>query len=139
MKYPENKLLHTQKLDFTIYKIKPIAKSDKEDDEDYDGIVINDKLKISTYHDQSCCERVYAEWDVINQYPQLIGQMVRDLEIKEVTGMGFLLCFDDRIKILIPCHNEQYGAYDSNLTLIIEMDGKKEEIDITNCEKDDIL
>jgi len=90
------------------------------------------EITISHDHDQGCCERVYADIDVITYHEkQIIGEKFEKLIIKEVTEIGFLLCFErgeyeHAIKVLIPCYNEQNGYYGSDLELIVN--GKKIDI-----------
>lgn len=89
-------------------------------------------LVLTSEHEQDCCENVYADFSVLKYHKDLIGKPIGGLTIKQVTGMGFLLCFADE-KIFIPCYNYQNGYYSSRLSLSIG-DGKTTtKIDIGEC------
>lgn len=83
------------------------------------------KIVIEDYHDQDCCERVYADFDSIrSQLPDLINDKnIKDFVIKGVPENGFLLCFyydwEDSEKIFVPCYNNQDGYYSSKLILMV--------------------
>jgi len=124
-------------------KIVDIKQTDKEGEEII--IVLEDEkeIKISAYHSQDCCENVYAEFNVIKyQKEDIIGKEYKELVIKSVDELGFILCFyrdwEESEKVFIPCYNEQNGYYSSELELIINYDGVKTKIDITEYVEDHI-
>lgn len=97
-------------------------------------------IKINDYHDQECCEKVYADWSILHyEIKNIINRKYNKLIIKSVEDMGFILYFEAiqdnpksfnyGVKILIPCYNKQYGYYSDELHLIIN----NKTIDITNC------
>ena len=95
-----------------------------------DGISFNN-ISLSHYHSQDCCEHVYADWLMIQDYlSQIEGKEISKLIIKAVDEIGLLLCFDD-VKVLIPCYDEQNGYYSSNLELSICTDGYTKKIDVS--------
>jgi len=101
------------------------------------------KIKFSTHHDQDCCEHVYGDFSVIKYYKeQLEGKSLREIEVKSVQDMGFLLSFQfgyrEYAKILIPCYNYQNGYYSSNLYLTIKKQELEIKLDIGGCVEDHI-
>lgn len=125
-----NKLLYTTKLG----KIKSVEVGDNSLKISYGK---DKQLQIHDYHDQDCCENVYADWGMLEYHiKQLVGLSVEKLEIKSVKEMGFLLCFqydyDEYIKIFIPCYNEQNGYYGDDLELRINNNGQIKTIDISD-------
>lgn len=100
-------------------------------------------LDLSSYHDQDCCESVYADFSILKYHSDsLKDKTVNKLIIKSVDKMGFLLCFkmekEKEIKIFIPCYNFQNGYYSSDLKLIISDGGQKVEINISDLVEDHI-
>lgn len=97
-----------------------------------------DEISIESYHDQDCCEHVYADFDGLKYHTKdIIGKPARELILKGVSKMGFLLCIAKE-KIFIPCYNYQNGYYSSNLSLKIKKGIDTTEIDISDLVKDDI-
>jgi hypothetical protein len=92
-------------------------------------------IKIEDYHNQDCCESVYADWDVIKDYlPSIKGKRFNSLTIKEVEGMGFLLCFEGgyhNTNVFVPCYNYQNGYYGDDLALNISDGNTTTKIDIS--------
>lgn len=108
------------------------------------------KITLSAEHKQDCCEKVYAEFDIMEYHKKDICNYYynyyNSLTILSCEGMGIILDFkknDFSKKILIPCHNEQNGYYSDKLDLkiIIESKGIKvveKTIDISECEQNKI-
>ena len=97
-------------------------------------ILFDDGTKIFDYHDQDCCENVYADFEQLKD-TDILEQEFKDIEIEGVEGSGIRLN-----GYFIPCYNKQNGYYSSNLEIIIEYpDGKKVKKDITNFVEDDIV
>lgn len=109
-----------------------------------DTCKISDGIKtisIHAYHQNDCCEHVYADFSIISFYQEELEEMkTSGLYIKAVKDMGFLLCFRrpglSDIKIFIPCYNEQNGYYSDDLELQIEDSGVMTKIDISECVED---
>lgn len=97
----------------------------------------NSSITFSTYHSRDCCESVYGDFSIAKYHEsQLINKELRKVQVKSVSGMGFLLCFKvdyDDVKIFIPCYNYQNGYYSSNLELKIEHGENKTSVDIHGC------
>jgi hypothetical protein len=109
------------------------------------GVVIKTEdgkeITISDEHDQECCENVYADFSVLELYAKdIIGKTVEHLIVKGVEDVGFLLCFyddsDSLAKALICCYNSQNGYYSSALTLVLEKEGVKTLVDISEFVED---
>lgn len=99
-----------------------------------EGLVFDNGTSVTDYHDQDCCENVYADWKQLEDTDAMEHEFPDKLEIEGVEESG--------IKIdgyFIPCYNEQNGYYSSDLELEIKYpDKKKEAIDITNFVEDRI-
>lgn len=98
------------------------------------GLTFSDGTNISDFHEQDCCEAVYAVWNELND------QLITEDEIKElvISGnpeMGIVL----NGKYAIPCYNQQNGYYSSNLSLIIRQPNKPDlTLDISEYVEDQI-
>ena len=96
------------------------------------------------YHDQDCCENVYADFSVMGYYKkQILDDYygLRSLKISGVEGLGFIIHFvygdENSQKVLISCHNEQNGYYGTNLYLHIKHNDEPEVVvDISDYEQD---
>lgn len=96
------------------------------------GVSFDDGSSITDYHNQDCCEQVYADWEQIDDL--FTSQDFESISIEQVEGNGFKIN-----GFFVPCYNNQNGYYSSDLALIIiSTDGKKIEIDISNSVKDNI-
>ena len=110
---------------------------------DDDVITFDNGKTLQTYHDQDCCEEVYADFPNM----QVIGEReknyvsVRDLDFFEdvldsvvpIKDLGFYLVTKQGICILVSCYDIQNGYYNSDLSLIY--DGKEK--DISECTKEE--
>lgn len=115
-----------------------------------DLIKIGD-LYLSAYHDQDCCERVYADFEVFTSYLAQIKNMsiIENVRIKGVSGEGFVVFFEgtmdwtkeyyeQKVGVFVPCYNEQNGYYSSNLILNIVYDAEEYVFDLNDCIDDRI-
>jgi hypothetical protein len=101
------------------------------------GLMKINNIIIEDYHEQDCCEHVYADFSALEDttfFDEIKGKNLTAKEVANnielVEGKGFRI-----FGYFVPCYNVQDGYYSSNLTLIItEEHGKnKIEIDLTNC------
>jgi hypothetical protein len=101
---------------------------------DEDQIVFDNGTIVSHYHDQDCCEYVFADFNQLQDTDAIDHEFNEKIKIENVPSAGF------RIEgYFIPCYNQQNGYYSSDLFLIIEYpDGKKVERDISSLVKDEI-
>lgn len=131
----ENKVLYTTEIN---KEIEDIIYNSKETDGMLTIIFGEENIKLSYYHSQDCCENVYADFEVINDYKcRIIGRIFDNFIIKGIEGMGFLLCFereyaDSKEKVFIPCYNEQNGYYSDDLQLIIKKNNNEIKINISD-------
>ena len=106
------------------------------------GITFDNGKFLEDYHEQDCCEQVYADWENM----QIMGEREKnyvnaaDLDffdnilesIVPIEGLGFYIVTKQGICILVSCYNCQNGYYSSELALKYGSQFK----DITECAKD---
>lgn len=96
-------------------------------------ILFDNGVIIIFYHDQDCCESVYADFKMLED-TDIKEKDIDKIEIELVKGAGFRLNGE-----FVPCYNAQNGYYSDDLELIIDyQNGKKEIYDLNECKKDDI-
>lgn len=88
---------------------------------------------LNYYHDQDCCENVYADFEVLKTYnvSTKTGKQINiyniDFEenllklIKGVKGQGFNMISKIGEKFFVPCYNEQNGYYNDELELVLHI------------------
>lgn len=115
-----------------------------------DGIIFDNGYELEYYHEQDCCEHVYADFDILSNYnlSTKIGKTIniKEIDFKEeleeliegIQEQGFNMVSKIEEKFFVPCYNEQNGYYSSELELILRKGKTKEIIDISNFVKDDI-
>ena len=101
------------------------------------GLMRINNIIIEDYHEQDCCEHVYADFSALEDttfFDELKGKNLTAKEVANnielVEGNGFRI-----FGYFVPCYNVQDGYYSDNLTLIIteEHEKNKIKIDLTNC------
>lgn len=106
-----------------------------------------DSLSFSGEHNQSCCERVYADFSVFKWYEEALNNLgIVRIEVKAVEDMGLVFffyekasyCDHHRIGVLVNCYNEQNGYYSNELTLVITKEGSEQRIDVSKVVYDKI-
>lgn len=122
-------------------KIKNITES---------NIIFDNGYEMEAFHDRDCCEDVYADFSVLQNYniSNITGKTINIREIdfeenlnklvKGIEGQGFNLISKIGENFFVPCYNEQNGYYSSNLTLILHKQEEKETLDITDFIEDRI-
>lgn len=120
----------------------------KKIDENY--IVFDNGYELEAFHEQDCCEHVYADFEVLNTYnvSTKTGQAIdiKEIDFEEsleklvqgILGMGFNMLSKIDEKFFVTCYNEQNGCYSSNLGLILHKGKIREVIDISEFVKDEI-
>lgn len=111
-------------------------------------ITFNNGYELKYYHEQDCCECVYADFSILRTY-NVSTKTGKTINIKEIDfhenlkdliqgklGCGFNLVSKTGEKFFVPCYNEQNGYYSSDLELILYKESEK--MDISNFVKDDI-
>ena len=76
------------------------------------GILFNNNTGIVDYHEQDCCESVYADFSNLDS--DIMNHRFKNIELKEAKE-GF--CFGDTRKYFVPCYNEQNGYYSNYLEI----------------------
>ena len=122
-------------------KIKEIKESE---------IIFDNGYIMSDYHEQDCCENVYADFKTLKTYnvSTKTGKEIKinEIEFEEdiekhleyIENMGFNIISKIGEKFFIPCYNSQNGYYSSDLELIIRKNDIKIIINISNYVKDEI-
>lgn len=116
---------------------------------DEDRIEFDNGYTLTYYHNQDCCENVYADFKNMQVNNLIITEKidVSKYEFSEelldniecIKDVGFNLITKDGIKILVSCYNSQNGYYSSDLELILtKNNGVSERKDISDCVHDDI-
>lgn len=113
-------------------------------------ITFNNGYELKYYHEQDCCERVYADFSMLKTY-NVSTKTGKNINIQEIDfyenledliegklGCGFNLISKIGEKFFVPCYNEQNGYYSSDLKLILQKSDEKEITDISKFLKDNI-
>lgn len=116
-----------------------------------ESIIFNNGYKLEYYHEQDCCESVYAEFEILKDYnvSLVTGKSIdlKEIDFEEsltkliegVKEAGFNMISKIGEKFFVPCYNSQNGYYSSDLELILYKENNvKEELDISDFVKDDI-
>ncbi len=102
------------------------------------------------YHEQDCCENVYADFPVLRNYnvSTVTGKSIdiREIDFEEnldnliqgIEGQGFNMVSKIEEKFFVPCYNEQNGYYSSNLKLILKKQQCQENMNIMEFVEDKI-
>lgn len=116
---------------------------------DSNGLTFDNGAKLQDYHEQDCCETVYADWENMQVVTKIGANSisVEELEFDErvinclafTPGLGFVLNAVNGIRILVSCYNQQNGYYSSALSLVYtDKYGRVNTVDISDCVKDEI-
>ncbi len=117
---------------------------------DEDEIVFDNNYELRYYHEQDCCESVYADFEMLKKYNVSVKTgkniNIKEIEFAEtleslvegVPQAGFNIISITGEKFFVPCYNEQNGYYSSDLELILVKDKTQEIMDISEFVKDDI-
>lgn len=94
-------------------------------------IIFDNGYILKYYHEQDCCEHVYADFKILNTY-NLSTKTGKEINIKEINfeediqhliegikDTGFNMISKIGEKFFVPCYNEQNGYYGSDLELIL--------------------
>jgi hypothetical protein len=115
-------------------------------------ILFDNNMRLESYHEQDCCESVYADFKILNDY-NVSTKTGKEINIKEidfeesllkliegVKEAGFNMISKIGEKFFVPCYNSQNGYYSSELELILygQQDNYKETLDISSFVKDEI-
>ena len=113
-------------------------------------IIFDNDYILKYYHEQDCCENVYADFEVLKDYnvSTKTGKTIniKDIDFEEhldyliqgVKGVGFNIISKIGEKFFIPCYNSQNGYYSSMLELILVRNNITENMDISDFVKDEI-
>jgi hypothetical protein len=76
------------------------------------GILFDDETGLIDYHEQDCCEHVYADFSNLDS--GILNHEFKNINLQEVKE-GFR--FGDTRKYFVPCYNEQNGYYSDYLEI----------------------
>lgn len=115
-----------------------------------DGMTFDDGSKLTDYHQQDCCEKVYADWDGMKAYPLGCTENnylnLEDLDFFEdilssivpIPDLGFYIVTKQGICLMVSCYDEQNGYYSSDLFLHhVKDENIVKELDISDYVKAD--
>ncbi len=116
---------------------------------DEDGLLFDNGAKLTDYHEQDCCETVYADWKNIQVATNIGANSIsaEELDFDErvinclgfLPELGFTICDKNGIRLMVSCYNQQNGYYSSNLSLVYTDKYKRvSTVDISDCVKDEI-
>lgn len=116
-----------------------------------ESIIFDNGYKLEYYHEQDCCESVYAEFEILKDYnvSLVTGKSIdiKEIEFEEslaklvegVKEAGFNMVSKIGEKFFVPCYNSQNGYYSGDLELILYKENNvREELDISDFVEDDI-
>lgn len=87
-------------------------------------LILTDGTVISDFHEQDCCENVFADWDSLEDLKTFFEEGFTSLIISKVPGFGFNILvgdgFCEDLRYFVPCYNYQNGYYSSKLELTIK-------------------
>ena len=100
-------------------------------------IEFDNGVTVTYYHEQDCCENVYADFMALNDTGFDEDDHAEPIKIEPVKDAGF------RINgYFVPCYNSQNGYYSSNLVIHIKSKDKcvttTYDLYEMGCIKDDI-
>ena len=98
-----------------------------------DGVKFSNGYELTDFHEQDCCESVYADWSSLDDTGFFNSKFSR-IALDFVKGVGF------RINgYTVHCYNSQNGYYSSSLALVVKLDGKEvSTLDISDYLEDNI-
>jgi len=99
---------------------------------DEQGLKFDDGTVVEHFHDQDCCETVYADWKQLED-TGILNREFNDIKIEGVKRSGFRLN-----GYFVPCYNEQNGYYSSGLEVWITKGNEKRVVDVSEFVEDKI-
>ena len=93
-------------------------------------IEFDNEKRITYYHDQDCCERVYADFEAIDDVAYDY-EFEEPLTFEQVENFGFRFGNTGKM-VSVPCYNSQNGWYSDDLEISYGAN-----VVITDCEKKD--
>lgn len=90
---------------------------------DEHGITIDNGARIEDYHNQDCCEAVYADWNALKDSNIMDFDFPENFTIEGVPNSGFRIG-----PYFVPCYDQQNGYYSSDLSLIITYPNRRTRI-----------
>lgn len=88
------------------------------DDVNYHAILFDNGIIVLTYHYQSCCESVYADFNELKDTTFENQEFDEKTFTIANTDNGFLIK-DQFVSYFVSCYNSQNGYYSSNLDVEI--------------------
>lgn len=100
-------------------------------------IHFNTGVKLSSNHEQDCCESHYLCFDDLNleDFDGLEFDLTSDSFFKRIPDYGIELVPIKGFSVKIPGYGSNNGYYSSNLDLVLTGNGINKEYNITECQK----
>ena len=91
-----------------------------------EGIELANGFKLASYHEQDCCESVYADWSSLEDTGFMGRELIDELFIYGQENLGIVLQPDlSNDYYAVNCYNSQNGYYSDQLGLVLSGPFKK--------------
>ena len=101
-----------------------------------DAIEFDNGVRLSSDHDQDCCENHYLNFEdlTLSDFDGLEFDLTTDDFFKRIEGYGIELVPLLGHSVKVPGYSSNNGYYSSNLALTISGNGLNKTFDITECQ-----
>lgn len=100
-------------------------------------LLFDDDVKLYSDHSQDCCEHHWLSFDDLTplDFEGLEFDFSTDSFFRKIDGYGIELIPTNGHSVKIPGYGSNNGYYSTELTLVVEKDGKRNVFDITECQE----
>lgn len=105
--------------------------------DDGESLEFTNGARLYSEHDQDCCENHYLDFQDIDlsDFEGLEFDLSGDAFFNKVEGYGIELLPVNGHPVRVPGYGSNNGYYSTNLTLVVEIEGKEKRVfDITECQ-----
>jgi len=103
---------------------------------DEDLVEFDDKSKLSSDHEQDCCENHYLDFSglTMQDFEGLDFDLSSDSFFEKVDDYGIRLLPLNSHPVSVPGYGSNNGYYSANLTLVLERPDETIKFDISECQ-----